>query len=345
MTSRTSAATQAQVTAMLDLVERTRPGALDRLRGDALTELGTWPEIQVQLVPEVSPSVNGCSVAGSYDDDLVPPALRVAESASRRRRQFTVLHEYGHHLQNTDVDLGTAVIRADGDRFEDDACDLFAARVLLPDPLVDGCFGQQTPTPGDIVALYWASSASRAACVVRAVERLAGFGAVVLYEGNGVVSFAAAKGSIFPPARGSDQSGTALVAAALRDPTRHDGVPFTLDRTTIRYRPGHDGDPLYGQAAWCDGYLVAVLVDAHAPWQSFSLPRQSTRVWQSKWAECEVCSTGFEVTDTCSTCGEPRCPSGHCPCTQKRERRCDRCHLTWALRRYPGGGPTCEDCL
>jgi hypothetical protein len=33
------------------------------------------------------------------------------------------------------------------------------------------------------------------------------------------------------------------------------------------------------------------------------------------------------VTDTCGTCGEPRCPSGHCSCTQARERRCDRCFL------------------
>jgi hypothetical protein len=330
---------------MLDLMERAKPGALDRLRVDAIAELSAWRDVQVQLVPEVSSSVDGCSVAGSYEDELVPPALRVAESASPRRRQFTALHECGHHLQRTDLDLGKTVIGAEGDRFEDDACDLFAARVLLPDSLADGCFGERTPTPGDIVELYRASSASRAACVVRAVERLVGFGVVVLYDGTGVVSFAAAKGSIFPPARGSDQSSTALVTAALREPTRPDGVPFTCDRTTIRYRSGHNSDPLYGQAAWCDGYLIAVLVDSHAPWQPFSLPRRGIQVRQPKWADCEVCSTDFEVTDTCSTCDEPCCPSGHCACTQQRERRCQRCNLTWALHRFPDGGVICADCL
>jgi len=186
---------------------------------------------------------------------------------------------------------------------------------------------------------------SRAACAVRAAERLTGFGAIVLYDRDGVVSFAAARGSVFPPARGSDQSATALVAAALRDPYRADGLAFTVERTTIRYRPGHDSDPLYGQAAWCDGYLIAVLVDSNAPWQRFSLPRQTTDLWQPKLAECEVCSTEFEVTDRCDTCGDPRCESGHSACTQKRERRCDRCNLTWAIRRFPSGGTTCEDCL
>jgi hypothetical protein len=286
-------------------------------------------------------------VAGSYGDDKDPPVLYVALSASVRRRQFTGLHEWGHHLQNTDPDLGTAVLLADEDRFEDDACDLFAARVLLPDALVAGCFGDRTPTPGDIVALYQESSASRAACVVRAVEHLDSFGAVVLYDADGVVSFASAKGSVYPPARGTDQSQTALVEAALRASSRADGAPITAD-TTIRYRTGHDSAPLYGQAAWCDGYLIAVLVEHHAPWQRFSPPRptaQATPWRQPRWADCEVCGNSFETTDICGACGEPRCPSGHCACTLRRERRCQRCSLTYSLSMFPGNGMICQECL
>ncbi|MGH3947582.1 MAG: ImmA/IrrE family metallo-endopeptidase [Pseudonocardiaceae bacterium] len=330
---------------MLDLLERDRPGVLDRLRVDALAELHTWPDVQVRLVAETSATAGRCSVAGSYDDDQQPPALYVARSASARRRQFTVLHELGHHLQNTDPNLGTAVLLADKDRFEDDACDLFAARVLLPDPLVAGCFGDRTPTAGDIVALYDKSSASRAACVVRAVEHLDSFGAVVLYDAAGVVSFASARGSVYPPARGSDQSQTALVAAALREPGRADGVPVTVESTTIRYRSGHDSDPLYGQAAWCDGFLVAVLVEHHAPWRTFSPPRQVIPSRQPRWAECEVCGNSFEETDSCGTCGEPRCPSGHCACTLRRERRCQRCTLTYGLAMFPDNGRVCRECL
>ncbi|MEN3539354.1 ImmA/IrrE family metallo-endopeptidase [Microbispora sp. ZYX-F-249] len=345
MTSRASEAVQMQVTAMLDLLERDRPGMLDRLRTDALAELQTWPEVRVHLVTEALPTAEGCSVAGSYGDEEQPPALCVVRSASTRRRQFTVLHELGHHLQRTDLDLGTAVVLADGDRFEDDACDLFAARVLLPDSLVASCFDDRTPIPGDIVALYRKSSASRAACMVRAAEHLSSFGAVVLYDAAGVVSFAAARGSVYPPARGSDQSQTALVAAALRDPSRADGMPFTVDDTRIRYRSGHASGPLYGQATWCDGYLVAVLVEHHAPWRTFSPPRDIIPSRQPQWAECQVCVNSYEVTDICGTCGEPRCPSGHCECSLRRERHCERCKLTYGPAMFPGNGAICRDCL
>lgn len=341
----TSAAVKTQAMAMLDRVEQRQPGVLDRLRVDALAEVQTWPDVQVRLVDETSSTAGGCSVAGSYNDETQPPTLCVAVSASPGRRQFTALHELGHHLQNTDTDLGTRILMAADDRFEDDACDLFAARVLLPDAVVSGCFGDQTPTAGDIVALYRKSSASRAACVVRAAEHLASFGAVVLYDADGAVSFATAKG-IYPPARGSDQSQTALVAAALRDPWRADGAAFTADSTTIRYRSGHSSDPLYGQAAWCDGYLIAVLVTDHAPWQTFSPPRPGVPAQrQPTEAECEVCGNLFEVTGLCATCNEPRCPSGHCTCTLKRERRCEHCMLTYGLAMFPAGGTVCRDCL
>ena len=156
----------AQVAAMLALLEQTRPGVVEQLRVDALTELGSWPDVRVDLVPEVS-GAGGCSVTGSYHDEMHPPVLCVAQSASVRRRQFTVLHEFGHHLQNTDIGLAEQLLQRN-DRFEEDVCDLFAARVLLPDSLVAGCFDERTPTAGDVVRLYQASSASRAACVVRA---------------------------------------------------------------------------------------------------------------------------------------------------------------------------------
>lgn len=343
MVGRTSAAVLAQVARMLDLLERQRPGTGDRLRLDALAELRTWSDVQIQVIPERQTD-GGCSVAGSYGDDTDPPTLYVARSASARRRQFTGLHELGHHLQNTDPDLGEAVVLAADDRFEDDACDLFAARVLLPDSLVAGVFGDRTPTPGDIVALYQKSAASRAACVVRAVEHLRSFGTVVLYDSAGVVSFASAKGSVFPPARGSDQSLTTLVAAALRDPGRADGMPFTVNETRIRYRSGHDSDPLYGQAAWCDGFLVAVLVEDHAPWKTFSPTRPVISGRQPQWADCEICGNSFEVDEVCGVCGEPRCPSGHCTCALRGERRCSRCTLTYGPSMFLGNGTVCREC-
>jgi hypothetical protein len=338
---------RAQAALMLNVMERNKPGALERLHVDALRELGSWSEIQVIATPEVQTD-RRCSVAGGYEHRTRPPTVSVATSASRRRQQFTALHEVGHHLQNNDLDLGQGVIDADDERFEDAACDLFAARVLLPDDLVSACFGGRAPTASDVVALYQRSTASRAACCVRAVEHLDSFGTVVLYTPDGTVSFAAARG-IFPPARNSDQSGTPLVAAALRHADRADGVAITADETVIAYRTGHASDRLYGQAAWCDGYVIAILVEHHAPWQPFSPPRTGTPTTRTttspaRWATCEVCTDDFEVTEVCPTCGEPRCPSAHCRCTTAREKTCERCNLTYSRSMFPGGGTRCADC-
>ncbi|MET7423618.1 ImmA/IrrE family metallo-endopeptidase [Dactylosporangium sp. NPDC005555] len=300
--------------------------------------------MQVKLTAEVQTS-GLCSVAGGYKPATMPPSLWVANASSPGRRQFTVLHELGHHLQNTDPGLGTGLLNADEDGFEDAACDLFAARVLLPDDLVAACFGDRTPTPGDIVALYRRSTASRAACVVRAVEHLRSFGAVVLYDTDGIVSFAAGRGSVYPPARGSDQSQTPLVAAALQHLDRPDGVPITVSDTVIAYRTGHTSGRLYGQAAWCDGFLVAVLVEDHAPWQSFSPTRPPITMSQPRWAGCELCQDSFEVTGACATCREPRCPSGHCACTMRRQRRCERCTMTYDKAMFVGTGTVCRECI
>lgn len=326
---------------MLRVLSRERPEVIERLYADALTELASWPEIQVRLVDEQA-GASGCSVAGSYDDMIHPPALCVARSVSQRRRQFTVLHELGHHLQTNDIELATTSLGFDDDT-TDAACDGFAARVLLPDDLVASCFAADAPSAGDVVRLYQASNASRAACVVRAAEHLHSSGVVVLYDAAGIVSFAAGHG-VYPPARGSDQARTALVAAALQDPGRADGVAVTADVTTIRYRT-HESAPLYGQAAWCDGYLLAVLVEHDAPWARFSPTRGPAASRAARSADCGVCDETFPVTEACSACGEPRCPAGHCQCMHNRERRCDRCFLSWATGRFPRGGTTCIDCL
>lgn len=55
------------------------------------------------------------------------------DSASRARRDFTALHELGHHLQQNSFDLMEAFARQPdgGVLLEDTACDAFAAEILL----------------------------------------------------------------------------------------------------------------------------------------------------------------------------------------------------------------------
>src|SRR3954466_14821230 len=89
---------------MREVLERSHPGAADRLRHDPLGELECWEDLAVVAVAETA-GADRCSVAGSYHSD--PPTLFVAQSASRRRNGFTGLHELVHHLQQTDEHLGS----------------------------------------------------------------------------------------------------------------------------------------------------------------------------------------------------------------------------------------------
>jgi hypothetical protein len=333
-----------QAEAMLEVVERLHPGALTALQQDPLGALASWPEIQVRLVTE-SRDGGRCSVAGSYRGDTEPPMLLVGESRSIRRRGFTGLHELGHHLQQTDLELGQRLFaHPDSERFEDEACDAFAARVLFPDvPSVDGT-ARRGPTAPEVVEMFKRSQASREACCVRAAEQLAGAGAVILFDADGTVLFAAPRGFI-PPARGTDQSTTPLISAALR--TR---ATVQRDRTFVTYRTGNTSDQLYGQAAWCDDeYLIAVLGVDNVGWRGISAPRPGTATLQrSSWWTCETCGEVFRVVEApCGSCNEPRCGAGHCGCTTARtshERVCRKCFLSLAPTRFDGASPTCRDC-
>ncbi|MFB9905366.1 ImmA/IrrE family metallo-endopeptidase [Allokutzneria oryzae] len=254
MRGRYPEAAQEQARAMLAVLERDHPGAAERLRPHPIIELASWTDLRVLLVEEHSDG-QGCSVSGSYHPELSPPTLLVGRSLSHRRRAFTALHELGHHLQQNDVGLGERTFDAeDPVRFQEEACDAFAAQVLLPDDQIRQRIGPAGPTARDVVDLYESSAASREACCVWAARHLTEAGAVVLHDAAGTVLFAAPRGFV-PPARRSDQSDTPLVRAALRakGPVEH-------HETFVRYRDGRTSSPLSGQAAWCgDDYVITVL--------------------------------------------------------------------------------------
>lgn len=351
MRGRFTAEAPRQAEAMLAVLERDHPGALTALREDPLGELERWPEVTVSLVSEVDG--DRCSVAGSYQHQTSPPTLMVSLSKSVRRRGFTAFHELGHHLQQTDPDLGQRLFTTedhrlltaeDSEAFEEAACDAFAALVLLPDDELAGHIGPRGPAATSVMEMFHRSQASREACCVRAAEYLTGAGVVVLLDASGTVLFAAPR-SFIPPARGSDQSSTPLIAAAMRG---HGTVE--RDETFVSYRTGDTSPQLYGQAAWCDGdYLIAVLVSDNAAWRPFAPPRPDTgRSRWGSWWTCETCDTQFRVTEQpCDRCDQPHCENGHCGCTGKRterDRTCDRCFMTLNPSQFVAGGTTCRDC-
>ncbi|OZE28048.1 hypothetical protein CH278_24265 [Rhodococcus sp. 05-2254-5] len=334
---------QLQARAMMAVVERTLPGALERLQSDAVAELHRWSGLAVESIDETT-GADGCSVAGSYKSD--PPTLVVTKSLSYRRRNFTALHELGHHLQQTDPNLGSTVFRySDTERFEEEACDAFAAQVLLPDENLLPRIDPRGPVAQDVVDLFTNfSSASREACCVWAARQLRGAGVVVLMDREGLVRFAAPR-SLVPPAKGSDQSGTDLIAAALRN--TEGGA--TRNETHIVYRNGNTSDSLYGQARWFDNdYLVAILVSDNAAWIPLALPRPDTAFRAGgKWWTCETCDRAFTINDRCRTCGDPRCESGHCGCDAARtarDRLCPECFLQKHPSQFDGGNAICREC-
>ncbi|RBY81690.1 hypothetical protein DQ238_06605 [Geodermatophilus sp. TF02-6] len=331
---------QARLT--LERLKAAHPGAAQRLHTDALSELESWTEVQVRRVPDAEAQAR-CSVAGGYVHSTVPPTLTVTESLSPRRRQFTALHELGHHLQKHDSRLAIAVRRqpADKEAFEDAACDMFASLVLLPDEVLALRADGRSPSAADVVDLFERTQASRAACCVRIAEQLGTHGVVTVLDSTGTVSFAAAHGDeVFPPARGTSQAHTPLVGAALCQ-----GRSARVNDTYLQYRGGHRSELLYGDAAWAGEHLITVTVLDRAGWKAFAPPRTGTRQFVPRTWTCEVCEEEFTPDGSCAKCGTPRCSSGHCACTSAAERTCQRCWSVLAPSRFPSRTATiCRDC-
>jgi len=337
--SRAAARVQAQ--AILATLEATEPGLAARLAADPAAVLAARADIAVQSVPEAQTDA-GCSVSGAYIADCNPPVLAVAESASEGRRAFTVLHEFGHHLQQSRPTLMTALLdQPDGGHgLEDAACDGFAAAVLLPDRLVDAHVGPTGPTADDVVSVWRACTASRAAVCVRTAERLPSPGHVLLLDPAGHVEFAVAHG-LPPVRRGSGQAHIPVVREALAN-----GRLRSRGRTRLAYRDAITGAELWAQAADMGGYLVVVAVTDRAPWESFAPPSRQQTPTGRTWI-CEHCEHEFVTFDgPCRRCSTPVCPDcGRCGCPFRTEERlCDKCSLVLPARMFDGDSARCRDC-
>ncbi len=81
------------------------------------------------------------------------------EGSFTTRRNFTLLHEIGHYLQETDFDLMKQICSFESDyagkRFEEDACNRFASLALLPDKFLSKWLGpDRSPCAKDIYAIF-----------------------------------------------------------------------------------------------------------------------------------------------------------------------------------------------
>jgi hypothetical protein len=332
----------AQALRMLEVLDNDRPGALDALAASAWSELEAWDGLQLRLVPDTQTDER-CSVAGGYVHTTVPPTLTVTDSLSPGRRSFTVLHELGHHLQKSNIPLARAVRSqpADTDEFEDAACDAFAARVLITDHELAAVLTDRSPTAATLVRLFEETQASRAACCARVVEHLGTSGVVAVIDNTGRVQFARGRGEVIAPARGTDQSCSPLIKAAMTS-TRD----AQHDRTYFTYRTGNRTSDMYGDAAWAGDYLLVLAVLDRPGWKKFAPSRDIPRTYVPRldgW--CDICQEAFTVSDRCTICRQGRCAVGHCGCSSAKERACDRCFCVKHISQFPAPeASTCKEC-
>lgn len=331
---------QAQADAIIALLAATDPHLLSALRTDPGRALRDHSGVDIVTVPEAQ-TATGCSVAGGYFASTTPPSLAVAASVSAGRVAFTLLHEFGHHLQQTQFDLMTALLKQPdgGQALEEAACDAFAADLLLPAADVTSAIGPEGPTADAVAALWATSRASRAAVCVRAAQTLRSPGHVLLLDDNGTVQFDAAHG-LPPLRRSSSQADVPLVAQALRTGHRATG------EVQLRYRDGILGQPLYAQVADLGGYLVVVAVTDTVPWQRFAPPSTETHP-TARERICEHCEHEFSTFEQpCPTCRTPKCHEcGRCACPPRlAEKLCNGCFMKLTVNQFADGSDLCGSC-
>jgi hypothetical protein len=327
---------------ILAAVTATDPALVTALQSSPLTALRAVPNVEVRFVPQAETDAR-CSVSGAYLGDLTPAVVAVADTAVAGHRAFTLLHEFAHHLQQTDLDRMAALLdQPDGGHgLEDATCDAFASRVLLPNERVAEHLGAGVTAPA-VVRLWAASPASRAAVAVRAAELLPAPGHVLVLDSGGTVQFAAAHG-LPPVGRGSDQGRVDVIRDAFaRDSWRATG------RARFAYRDGIRGDELYVQTGDIGGYMVVVAMTDHAPWERFApTSRHSGPVGRSWTCEHDECGHMFRTFDRpCDRCGAPSCPAcGRCNCAPAVEERCcDKCFLVLPGSMFDDGATRCHEC-
>jgi Zn-dependent peptidase ImmA (M78 family) len=327
-----------RVKRMLAIVDGRDPQLRDRLRVDAIGEMRGWTSISIKQLSD-QPTTE-CSIAGVYLADATPPEIGIFATLSRRRANFTALHEFGHHLQTFPELVDQLSAQPDyGLALEELSSDAFAARVLLPEDVVRHHLGVGTSTARQVVELWAAGTASRAAVCVVAAQQLQSPGHVILLDEYGAIDFSSSHIE-FPLRRGSIQTDVKVMEAWA-------GTSRTTAEAKSRfaYRNGTRGPELYAQAAdMTNGYTVIVAVADRAPWLNLSLS-STERTVIAKWHTCERCEHTFEVWSRCDICHQPVCPECNwCDCKVQKEKTCSDCGLLKSAELFAPGSDLCRDC-
>lgn len=300
----------------------------------SLVDLGEDPERALEDNPEVTIEYDtspkeGCSVYGYYryrpreqSIIFVHPAL------TSERDNFTIVHEYGHHVQRQHehwANVRHSYPGQSGLKLEERVADAFAAEVLIP---------AQTAPPDaswlsalTLSEVYGRVRASRAAVAMRAAE-IAPSGeqaVVVVADSQGLVTFARACGDdIYTPARGLVQPSVArLIEQAL---------------SSGGHTTGSLTEGIQFGSGWAQQDLTAEVAINHSGNYAFIVIRSAQRfgrrpIWDRVEHECprsacELVSIVDESISFCEKCNTPKCPDcGGCECEPVPAAVCELCFM------------------
>lgn len=291
------------------------------LSADPVAAIRSDDSVVVEFVdPSTLP--RSCSIVATYDASSNPPRICVPNGPWTGHRNFSVLHEYSHHLRNQVPEvleiLFSAGLRAGS--IEESMCDTFASRTLIPDSLRAGLFADGV-SAGAVAELIVGSSASSWAACVSAAQSLEHPGYVMLLNGEAETLFAGRAMDVFPVPRGTKQTGLLTRAArglALRGSDRVvlGGGSFTPEMNI--------------ETAVVPSGIVAVAVDGPVPWKNLYAGRDHRSAVEEH--SCSHCAFTYPMLGaSCRTCDVVPCPQcSRCECVSqpmRSERQCTRCFV------------------
>lgn len=320
--------------------------ALESERGVvSMNELGDNPEEAVLRSPELEleysmSSGAGCSVYGYYRSGSAgqPATIFVHPSNTKERDRFTLVHEYGHHVQRQHeawANVLYSLPRSKREAIEERVADAFAAEVLIREDVV--LLGSAWLSARTIANIYESVLASRSAVAMRVIEiaPASESATVVVCDSSGCVIFARANGDdVFTPARGIAQPG---LAALFEDASRaQEGCVKRTIPEGLRSGSGWTQTDLVGEAAIDHtGDYAFVVIQSE---QVFG----KVPVWERREAECAnpACELVFAVDSAiriCPKCNEPECPHcSTCSCEPIATTACNECFVAYSLAEQAG---------
>jgi Predicted Zn peptidase len=325
---------------LLDLIDRDPRLARSALAADPINHLHDSGVVTV-TVSSTRLTADG-GLHGAYDG--ATRTIRYNESNSSERDAFTVLHEFGHHLQRSTIEWAFPVL-AKLDEFnrrllEESVCDELASRILIDDDLLASA--GTTIDSGYLARVYKRSGASRRATVVRVHGASDEKMLFAIVDANGVVSFSTSTADDLPmlPAGSVQPDFARLFAEAAPTASTATGT----SRDGLRYSTGNSRADL-NLSLTVDRSGLYAFVTA-TPTYEFG-----QQMWQAEERVCssEACGEVFiwtAETDVCLKCGEPKCPEcgRGCGCEAERVDTCQKCWSELSLADIQAGRFIHEDC-